>query len=301
MSKSAILAAVLTALLFLPIRGAGEYLVVFRGKSKHTSLVAPINGWEIPGNELKSCFGDKFDEFYSLQSGHLPIGSGGTFRRLSKKDFPTTENDRGGDIDRVLERSLTFAGGKCVLLHGIFEIWSEGYGVEEVVSKGEISPQYLSLLGRLQNGQHDCDTFGPLRVHVAASVLEQPWLTTLQLEDNILSKFEHMWEFSDRMHRKGTSDQGILSEKSESPQFFQVAADSISNLPPIEELHMRVYLDEKSGYCILCRMLSRGLAAPSNSGDGKQPSSQFQYVPIFRAHDYCPLVCLCAIVRCLIL
>lgn len=277
MRESCVLVAVLVLFLLFSTSGAGEYLVVLRGKSKHTSLIAPLDGWDIPVNELKSCFGDQFEEFYSLHRDPLPIGNGGTFRRLARKGFSTHEKPCTDESVSHLERLLISASTKCVLIHGLFEIWSEGYGVDVVVSRGEKSHQYLSLVKRLEEVQQHCDTFRPMKVHVAASVLEQPWLTSLQLKDSFLTKFEHMWECFGGTYSKGTSDQVYLSEKLESQR---VAVHSSLSLTPVEELHMRVFVDEISGYCVLCRMLSRGLAAPSNSGGYLRISSRHQRITV---------------------
>jgi hypothetical protein len=385
-----------------------DYLVIFRGKSKHTSLISPFHKWILPESELKHCYGEKFSDDYNFDEDLIPIGKGQTFRRLSHKHCPegaynqeddnTVHNDREALVKNILnggdsemksdisnlqsppflldndssddnydktttkkyrrfksEESLISASQKCILLHGLYEIWSEGQSVDEVVMKVEHTIQYQILLQKYNSNNekndinNDIKTVGQIiennnsevdknisnliSIRIAASVLEQPWLSTHELKSTILDKFEHLWvnldpnfnkknEFNLNNLSNTTVDEteavvgttivagtkvslGAMNSLETNDSIYtndgiyynDKTKDSLETIKPSTEefaeneepsenknldrnrvsdrgtslgleLDMRVYVDEVTGYCVLCRQLARGLAAPLNSGEG---------------------------------
>ena len=216
---------------------AGDYLVLFRGKSKHTSLISPFNKWTLPEEELKSCYGRSFIDRYLFHSESLPIGKGDTFRRLVALTTNLSNRDLHG---AKAETSLKFACQKCILLHGLFEIWGEGNSIDKVVASVKTSEHYQIFSRLCEQQRESVSDHQSLSFRIAASVLEQPWLPSKTLDENILSKFDILWR-SFNFGPPGEKDTAL-------------------------DFDMRVYVDETSGYCVLCRHLARGLAAPSRSG-----------------------------------
>lgn len=230
----------------------GDYLVLFRGKSKHTALIAPFDKWTLPEEELKSCYGRSFIDRYLFHPDSLPIGKGDTFRRLVVQNA----NSLTVDLNEFkAEPSLIFACQKCILLHGLFEIWSEGNSVDDVVAKAGTSEHYLEFSKRCEQQCESSSVHRSVSFRIAASVLEQPWLPSETLNESILSKFDNMRSklFTNPTNRLNSADDG---------------ADL--------DFDMRVYVDEVSGYCVLCRHLARGLAAPSKSGANIQLCSHLK-------------------------
>jgi hypothetical protein len=244
-----------------------DYLVIFRGKSKHTSLILPFNKWILPESELKHCYGVKFSDDYNFDNELIPIGKGQTFRRLfnqhslendyNQEDDSTDRIEQIQQIDSEMrdndsnlqsplfslennsdaannydtatrkykrfnsEESLILASQKCILLHGLYEIWSEGGSVDEVVTKAENTIQYQKLLQKYEfnhNANNDMKNIGKnieknncdinknitniVSIKIAASVLEQPWLSSQELKTTILDKFEHLWVKLDSNFKK---------------------------------------------------------------------------------------------------
>lgn len=220
----------------------GDYLVLFRGKSKHTALISPFDKWILPEEELKSCYGRSFIDRYLFHPESLPIGKGDTFRRLVVQNT----NSLTDDLNEVkVEPSLIFACQKCILLHGLFEIWSEGNSIDEVVAKAGKSEHYLEFSKHCEQQCESSSAHRSVSFRIAASVLEQPWLPSETLNESILSKFDSLWSqlITNPTNRLNSVDNGAVLD-----------------------FDMRVYVDEVSGYCVLCRHLARGLAAPSKSG-----------------------------------
>lgn len=252
-----------------------DYLIIFRGKSKHTSLIAPFNEWLLPQEELKNCYGSKFTEHFSFDTEPVTIGKGGTFRRLIAKENLSVGYSSQAGSNAEME-ALVSASEKCVLLHGLYEVWSEGSSVNEAVRNGEVSTQFLRIISEKSGFAHRFDGGGANRVslNVAASLVEQPWLSSKELHKDIISKFEHLWSSID----SGSKTQFI-------DDYDQNCSEEIGNMNPIQReagegergredqsrkctsLDMRIYVDELSGYCVLCRQLAKGLAAPTNSGE----------------------------------
>ena len=274
------------ALLLLTV--GGDYLIIFRGKSKHTSLVAPFNKWLLPEEELRNCYGSKFAEHFHLDMEPVTIGRGDTFRRLiAREDNPHQSSSRRTPAIEI--QALMFASQKCVLLHGLYELWSEGNNVDEAVSRGEASIQYQTLL-RYANSVNDTTNniddgngkvINRVSLNIAASVVEQPWLSSKELQKDILSKFQHMWH---RLALDQGSQSNVLNSTGRTMDFvsnvsidakggergrfedknhFSTSGDKKSS-PSV--LEMRIYVDDATGYCALCRQLTKGLAAPTNSG-----------------------------------
>lgn len=250
---------------------SGDYLMIFRGKSKHTSLITPFGHWILPEYEVKSSFGCSFDENYYFDPDPLLIGKGNTFRRLKARSNDSPPNSATILENAESEGDLLYACQKCILLHGIFEIWGEGYSVEEVASKFEMSVQYQTLLeahGK-KNGRVSSESL--LSINVAASILEQPWLSTEQLKADILSKFDYLWQNLNSDHGRdnlATSRKIKLIGDKEPPveDSASLKQEGCKSAAAGSTVDLRIYLDETSGYCVLCKLLAKGLAAPSNSG-----------------------------------
>lgn len=275
---SVIIETVIALSTFLLLVSGGDYLAIFRGKSKHTSLISPFEGWTLPEYELKSSFGSKFDDRYYFDPAPLLIGKGNTFRRLKAhgEKFPSYSSTVSQSAAENAQ--LLFACQKCILLHGIYEIWSEGYSVEEVASKCETSVQYQSLLEAKSviNDHNSSDKL--VSINVAASILEQPWLSTEQLKTDVLSKFDYLWQnvlSNQKEENSGTSNEiEVRSRKQKLSLDEQGLSEDFASLPMERSklpaagtaIELRIYQDETSGYCVLCRLLAKGLAAPSNSG-----------------------------------
>lgn len=256
---------------FLLLVSGSDYLMIFRGKSKHTSLITPFDRWVLPEYEVKSSFGCSFDDNYYFDPDPLLIGKGNTFRRLKARSNDSPPNSAAILENAENEGDLLYACQKCILLHGIFEIWSEGYSVEEVASKCEISVQYQTLLeahGK-KNGRISSESL--LSINVAASILEQPWLSTEQLKADVLSKFDYLWQNLNSDHGRNnlaTSRKTKLTDDKD-PIFGDSASltqEGCRSAAAGSTIDLRIYLDETSGYCVLCKVLAKGLAAPSNSG-----------------------------------
>lgn len=279
-----------SSLLLLTV--GGDYLIIFRGKSKHTSLVAPFNKWLLPEEELRNCYGSKFAEHFYLDIEPVTIGRGDTFRRLiARKADPLQCSSRSTPAIEL--QALMFASQKCVLLHGLYELWSEGNNVDEAVFKGEASIQYQTLLRYTDNANETASNVDSgngkvtnrVSLNIAASVVEQPWLSSKELHKDILSKFQHMW------HRL-TLDQGSQScevnskvctydfasnveidakggERGSDVNKKEFSTSSGDKRSSSSVLEMRIYVDDARGYCALCRQLTKGLAAPTNSGERK--------------------------------
>jgi hypothetical protein len=253
---------------FLLLVSGGDYLIVFRGKSKHTSLITPFDRWVLPEYEVKSSFGSKFDDHYYFDPDPLRIGKGNTFRRLKAR-----RNDLASNLPTILydaqnNKDILYACQKCILLHGIFEIWNEGYSVEEVASECEMSVQYQTLLeahGK-RNGHTSVENL--LSINVAASILEQPWLSTAQLKADVLSKFDYLWQnlnLDNGENNSATSTESKLMRCEDSSIKYPASAEC-KLAAASSTVDLRIYVDETTGYCVLCRLLAKGLAAPSNSG-----------------------------------
>ena len=275
-----------------------NYLLLFRGKSKHTSLIAPFDKWFVPEEELRNCYGDQFKEHFSTESESIPIGKGGTFRKLISNTI-YQEGIQGTASVQSVEESLIYASQKCILLHGLYEIWSEGSSVEEVVRRAESSIQYRTLLlaheeWKVNYVENKNDTSYMKRsvdINVAASVLEQPWLSSEKLNKDILSRFHHLWRRLDiipapianlaaeaetvntiadisrygDVKTKERVDNNIDTNISESkPRTLKGKARDRDT--DSQTLEMRIYVDEVTGHCVLCRQLGKGLASPLHSG-----------------------------------
>lgn len=266
---SVIIGTVIILSSFLLLVSGGDYLTVFRGKSKHTSLITPFDRWILPEYEVKSSFGSKFDDHYYFDPVPLLIGKGNTFRRLKARGKELLSSSPAILNDAENNGDLLYACQKCILLHGIFEIWSEGCSVEEVASKCEMSVQYQTLLeahGK-KNGRTSSENL--LSINVAASILEQPWLSTEQLKEDILSKFDYLWQNLNSDHgenKLAASSEYKLLGYEESRKSTSSANKECMPTAASSTVDLRIYLDEISGYCVLCRLLAKGLAAPSNSG-----------------------------------
>jgi hypothetical protein len=245
----------------------GDHLIIFRGKSKHTSLITPFDRWVLPEYEVKSIFGPEFDDHYYFDPDPLLIGKGNTFRRLKARSNDLPSIPPAID-DNQNNRGLLYACQKCILLHGIFEIWNEGYSVDEVASKCEASVQYQTLLQAHGKGNGHVGVGNSLSINVAASILEQPWLSTEQLKADVLSKFDYLWQNlnSDNVEKNSvTSREGRLIGGDDSYS-APLANEGCKLAAASSIVDLRIYVDEITGYCVLCRLLAKGLAAPSNSG-----------------------------------
>lgn len=233
------------------VRG-GDYLLLFRGKSKHTALIAPFNQWILPALELQQLYdtsrqGTPFHNSFMLHSQPLPMGKSNTFRRLSNAFSDVSDTDIKNafvptDSSNILppsitsrfnednKQSLIVACRKCILLHGLYEIWTEGNNINDVVKAVENCEQYRNILNLCNyqanifdsrrtkglnedqqlydglktaekddsndsNGNDDQYGYEKARFvfSVAASVLEQPNMPTGQLDAMVLSKLSHLW------------------------------------------------------------------------------------------------------------
>jgi hypothetical protein len=125
---------------------------------------------------------------------------------------------------------LAAAAARCVLLHGLYELWADADSPERAAEQCAAAPGYLRLKG-----------VAGARVTLAAGVTGQPWLSQADLHANVLQPFAPL----------------LLDPNDNSTPSPLEAGVSVS---------VCVYVDGGSGRCVAGRVLARGPAAPLAAG-----------------------------------
>ena len=213
MAAFAHLIVLLIHLAIIVARGR-RFLALFRPKSKHTSLFVPVDSWTLPLDELRHCYGfDVFDAHFSLDRFDDPA--------LRETFYVLESSDGAADDGR-----LAAAAARCVLLHGLYELWADADSPAHAAKQCATAPGYLRLRGT------------NMRMAAAAAVAGRPWLSQEELHAAVLAPFK--------------------------PLLVQ-PTDAATECPPAA-VSVFIYVDGGSGRCVAGRLLARGPAAPMAAG-----------------------------------
>jgi len=200
-------------------------LAMFRPKSKHTALFAPVDGWLLPLDELRHAYGfDVFDRHFNVD--RFPeVELRDTFYTLTPRSTTASSDDDDGR-----QSVLAAAAARCVLLHGLYELWADADSPGRAAEQCAASPGYLRLKG-----------VAGAQMTLAAGVTGQPWLSQADLHAAVLQPFAPL----------------LLDPNDNLTPSPLEASVSVS---------VCVYVDGGSGRCVAGRVLARGPAAPLAAG-----------------------------------
>ena len=227
-----------------------RFLAIFRPRSRHTSTILPLEVWELPIHELRHCYGFKdFEVDFSVVA----------FNESSLKEtFYLFEPTSPATVD---EERLITAASRCVLSHGLYELWANADNIQSAV---EICTHLSSCISKDDN------------FDVAAGVIGNPYITNDDLQRTVLSHFDPLFtsprgaSASVPLDNDKDNFKGLLNDndKDVSPNLFEEGTTSQASCPPLRpypcqgsvHIPIRIYLDGLTGRCIVGRLLTTGTA-----------------------------------------
>ena len=145
-----------------------RFLAIFRPRSRHTSTILPLDVWGLPLSELKHCYGFKeFDENFSVAAFN-ESSLKETFYLFVPTSLATVEEGQ----------RLMAAASRCVLLHGLYELWANADNIHTAVE----------TCTRMSSHMTKDDNFD-----VAAGVIGNPYITNEDLQRTVLSHFDPLF------------------------------------------------------------------------------------------------------------
>ena len=208
-----------------------RFLAIFRPRSRHTSTILPLEVWELPLQELKHCYCfNDFDVDYSVA----------TFNESSLKEtcylFEPTSPAAVKEVRRLIA-----AASRCVLLHGLYELWANSDNIQSAV---ETCTHIAAQLTK-KDAYYD----------VAAGVIGNPYITNDDLQRTVLSHFDPLFTSSpDNESVAASLDSDKDKENYLCAEKSTIAHSGPSSVP----IPIRIYVDDLTGRCIVGRLLATG-------------------------------------------
>eukprot|EP01041_Mallomonas_annulata_P004531 gene4531-8995_t len=144
-------------------------LLIFRPRSRHTSHFYPLDAWSLPHYELHSV----------LKSQGIEMN----LQHLNSYSTHVYTYKLEGIIDSNQLSKFLAVCSQCVLLHSVYELWSEGCTAEETAESALLSRFWLEP-------QHP-----PVESwSTTLTVMDQQWLSREDMNQQWLSKFIKVWE-----------------------------------------------------------------------------------------------------------
>ena len=210
-----------------------RFLAIFRPRSRHTSTILPLDVWQLPLQELKHCYGfNDFDVDYSVA----------TFNESTLKEtcylFEPTSPAAVQE-----ERRLIAAASRCVLLHGLYELWANADNIQTAVETCAHTAAQLKK-----------DAY----YAVAAGVVGNPYITNEDLQRTVLSHFDPLFTSPDNVADAVSLDSDNDKDNENICTEMSTIAQASRSGPSSVPIPVRIYVDELTGRCIVGRLLATG-------------------------------------------